>query len=328
MLLTDSPMGLLDDTIAPRQPGLAERLLSSLFAPGARDPGMAKTAVRHAGLAALGAAGQGASGLQAFGAAVGGGEDAVRSLGVEADKNRMQQELAALAQSGQLTPEVLKKVFQHAVATGNTNLANAVVGMMGNMEPEGISTLLAGEGNRYLIRRDNGEVLKDFGAPAVKPGTVHDGINPETGKAEQYVFDAQGAIKWLGIAPVQRSTGTTVSLVENQRKFTREQTLVNEYQEAVKPYKETFHKINGTLAAVPLAKTGDGAAQNELVVTFVVALDPTSVAREGEVDLARKAIKRRAKRWDIDEEAFDPPPARSSGAGAKKNMFSDLVPVK
>lgn len=77
--------------------------------------------------------------------------------------------------------------------------------------------------------------------------------------------------------------------------FQREQTLVNDYQAQVKPFAEAYHNISSALEnAVPLARMGDGAAQYDMVVSFVKALDPTSVAREGEVALARQS----AAIWD------------------------------
>jgi hypothetical protein len=311
MTLFDNPsMGLLDDELdAPRPQGsLAERFLS-IFA-GSSDPRLSpeqnaqlrRRAMLQAGLGALGASGQGASGLQALGAAAGAGNAARMSFSDDMVDKQAQAELAQLAQSGQLTPDVLKQLFQRAVATGNVGMASAIVGMANNLQPEADDgIILGGEGNRYVLRKGTGEVVRDLGAPGSKfTGNAQKGINPDTGKVELFDTDQNGKIRWLGVAPPPETRSDTSSFIENQRQFQREQTLVNEYQEAVKPFKETFHKINGTLASVPLAKQGDGAAQNELVVTFVVALDPTSVAREGEVDLARKA----ASVWDQAQAAY------------------------
>lgn len=46
--------------------------------------------------------------------------------------------------------------------------------------------------------------------------------------------------------------------------------------------------LDRALDQLPAANAGNGAARYQMVVAFVKGVDPGSVAREGEVDLARK----------------------------------------
>lgn len=77
---------------------------------------------------------------------------------------------------------------------------------------------------------------------------------------------------------------------DDRQRLAREDRLAAQYERAVKVPLEAYETITQSLQNdVARAKARDGAAQYSLLVTFIKALDPGSVAREGEVALARQA---------------------------------------
>lgn len=238
-------------------------------------------------MAGLGILGSGETGLRAIAQGAMYGQQA----GMQGRQNVLAQQQATASQDalrgavkdGQIDRSALERLFVAAIQSGDMEAAGKL-----------------------------SEVLKSMGGQQqsnLPSWQSKEGVNPATGKPEQYQINPQtGEIRWLGIPPIVSATNTS-SDIEQQRRFQRENALVDDFNTQVKPFKDTYQQIAGTLASVPLAKAGDGAAQNELVVTFVKALDPTSVAREGEVELARSA----ASIWDQVQ------------AGYKKYISGDAV---
>lgn len=260
-------------------PGILERVFAGQNDPRLSDEQNAsarKAAMLRAGLSILASPDSGFRAIAQGGLA---GQEAGQQMRADTLTQRQaaerQQRLQAAVAGGAIDRNALQKLFVEAIVSGDTESAGKL-----------------------------SEVLKSMGGgqsanlPSLQ---LKDGINPATGKPEQYQFNPHtGDVKWLGVAPIQSPTSTS-SDVENQRRFQRENSLVDDFNAQVKPFKDTYMQIQGTLGSVPLAKAGDGAAQNELVVTFVKALDPTSVAREGEVELARSA----SSIWDQVQAAMD-----------------------
>lgn len=116
------------------------------------------------------------------------------------------------------------------------------------------------------------------------------------GRPEILAFDRQGRPRGTGAAATERQGQTEV---EQMRRFTRERQLAEDYTKRIAPMEEAYTMIRPTFESIPLARDGDGTAQIELLYTFVRAMDPASVVREGEVALARQAAPfwTRAKAW-------------------------------
>lgn len=229
--------------------------------------GLATLASDQTGLKAIA---QGALAGQQFGMQ---GREGIVGQQAEAAKVQQREQLKQLVSSGEVTPDLLRSMFAQSIASGDIDAARSLA-----------------------------EVLKSMGGSqsSLPSLQVKEGVNPATGKPEQYTINPHtGEIKWMGVSPVVSPTSTT-SDVQAQRAFARENQLVDDFDARTKPIREVYNLINGTLSAVPAAKAGDGASQNELVVTFVRALDPESVAREGEVELARSA----ASIWDRVQGAY------------------------
>lgn len=132
------------------------------------------------------------------------------------------------------------------------------------------------------------EVVKSWQDEDPKPVTVSPGatlVDPQTGKV-------------IYQAPHTPRDPSVRSGVEDQRLFNRENTLATAFGRETTPLRE-LHAIVLTpaLRTAAAAKQGNGPAQVELLYSFVRALDPNSVVREGEVALIQRArsIRQRAE---------------------------------
>lgn len=109
----------------------------------------------------------------------------------------------------------------------------------------------------------------------VDRGDYVDMVNPITGETIRSIKK--------GAAPRQPGTGTPGANPRIDR-------LATQYERETREAQEQYDGIGLTVAnEVPKALARDGAAQYAVLVQFIRALDPGSVAREGEVALARKA---------------------------------------
>ena len=160
--------------------------LERLFG-GYDDPNLApeqnalarRQALQNAGLALLATTGNGQNVLANIGNA------ALGTRQTAEDYRKELQQKAALAKltAGGVTPEKLSSLYEYAVQTGDEKLANSAVGMLNALN-----------GSRP------------------SPGAPHydAAVNPKTGKPEQYRIGPDGALHWLGVAPVDtRGSGST-----------------------------------------------------------------------------------------------------------------------
>jgi hypothetical protein len=130
------------------------------------------------------------------------------------------------------------------------------------------------------------ELLKSMGFGGDVPqGTPHSGINPATGKPEQYLVDRNGNIRWLGVAPTERSGQQQL---QDQRAFAREQQLADDYRQDVKPWLVPYQALNRALTNQEQAQAGNAPAQVQMLYAFISTLD-NSVVREGEQALFLRA---------------------------------------
>jgi hypothetical protein len=74
-----------------------------------------------------------------------------------------------------------------------------------------------------------------------------------------------------------------------QRMFQREQQLEDDFNKDTKAQREAAFKLSEALSEAPAARSGDGAAQINMLYAFVSGMDPNSAVREGEIGLARAA---------------------------------------
>jgi hypothetical protein len=105
--------------------------------------------------------------------------------------------------------------------------------------------------------------------------TPHDGINPQTGKPDQYVLDEFGNPKWLGIADAPKQPDQND--LQRFRKEFRGLQSVKDYE--------------STLPLLVSARKAPDTPQGDLQVIYTVGkiLDPGSVVREGELQLTQNA---------------------------------------
>jgi len=69
---------------------------------------------------------------------------------------------------------------------------------------------------------------------------------------------------------------------------TQENQITDDWNRRIKDIRDTSETISRALALKDVALRGGGVARNQMIVAFVKAIDPGSVAREGEVTLARE----------------------------------------
>jgi hypothetical protein len=135
---------------------------------------------------------------------------------------------------------------------------------------------LPGSG-RYLATQGGNPVGSPWAPPEQnapqKPGygAPQPGMNPQTGKPDQYVVDDNGGVKWLGVQPVEQ--GPKPIDVAKTRKEFRALPSVKDYE-----------------TALPLLVSARKAPDNgygdlQLIYTAGKILDPGSVVREGELAL-------------------------------------------
>jgi hypothetical protein len=93
------------------------------------------------------------------------------------------------------------------------------------------------------------------------------------------------------IAPSPRDPNApdTAQQLRDQRMFTREQQLADDFNRDTRTQRETSAKLRGAITERGAALTGDPAAQINILYAFINAMDPASAVREGEIALARAA---------------------------------------
>jgi hypothetical protein len=80
-----------------------------------------------------------------------------------------------------------------------------------------------------------------------------------------------------------------------QANFRNTDKLAQEFTKDTESYRALDMKLGGALAEAPRALAGDGAAQTNVLYTFVTAMDPNSAVREGELALVQAAASLRAR---------------------------------
>lgn len=154
-----------------------------------------RRAIQQAGLGLMASVGTDENLLSAIGKT---------ALGTRGGADQYRQELAQKAMmrklfSGGIDEAKLERLYQYAVQTGDDKLANSAVAML----------------NAYNNSKP-------------KQGTPHfdEGINPATGKPEQYRVTGDGKIQWMGVAPIPGASGSNnlarqqlVVTPEDARKF-------------------------------------------------------------------------------------------------------------
>jgi hypothetical protein len=177
-----------------------------------------------------------------------------------------------------------------AWAKGDWATADAIdpVSTMGyRMKQAELQKMQTPEAPKRDIRTVGGTLLEvpQDGAPQVlyqapekpqapqKPGygAPQAGVNPQTGKPDQYVVDDMGGVKWLGVQPVEQGP-KPIEIAKTRKEF-RALPSVKDYE-----------------TALPLLVSARKAPDNgygdlQLIYTAGKILDPGSVVREGELAL-------------------------------------------
>lgn len=169
--------------------GKADPMLSAAQNKQARD-----AALMQAGLAMLAASGpspvrQSLGQIVAQGAMAGqqAGTASRAGLVQEAAKAQGAEAMGRAFGDGQVGLPQLHAAFAEAVRSGNAEAAKSIATVIQSVESAQAQTADTGAYNSAAV-----------------------GINPETGKPEQYLLDRRtGTVKWLGVAPVQATGGST-----------------------------------------------------------------------------------------------------------------------
>lgn len=128
-------------------------------------------------------------------------------------------------------------------------------------------------------------------------GQPHAGINPATGKPEQFLVDRQGNVKWLGIAPnVDSSAKDALTL---QHETLRAMPLVSHYDAETKDLRAAHLYGQQGLQQANAAVAGDPASQYALFHAFLKLNDPQAVVRPGTAQLVSEAMSmyQKLNRW-------------------------------
>lgn len=249
-----SLLGNPQDIKRARRQGLLQAGLATLANADRPNPWQAIAAGVGAGQQAY--QGQVAGGLQA--------RDEQRRIAGEQAIAQFSQRAQAAQASGNVGE--LMKVAQEMVALG---------------AQYGITPLMQGGSN--IIQQIVSSSTRQQRQPNLQ---IKDGVNPETGKDEQYSFNpVTGEVQWLGIPPRKQSGSV----------FTPEDRTRLENQEYDRYYKragdivkraQSYETITQAAAG---ARAGNASSQIALVFSFMKMLDPTSVVRESEYATAANA---------------------------------------
>ena len=131
------------------------------------------------------------------------------------------------------------------------------------------------------------EVLKSMNLG--QNATVKNPMQIDTGNEVLLRDPVSGAITERYPKSITPGAQASNAISQGQQTVTNENAILDDYYRQTKDIQDAYWTVNQSLQNVPLARSGDGSAQVELLYAFVKALDPTSVVREGEVALAQSA---------------------------------------
>lgn len=141
-----------------------------------------------------------------------------------------------------------------------------------------------------------GEVIKSIGQPTSKKPTWED----FGGYKVQY--DADGKpVQRVDKTPTPRDPALQQAAEEaratrqDNANFRNEDKLATSFNRDTEKYRELHMKLNGAVSEAARALAGDGAAQTNVLYSFVSAMDPQSAVREGEMALVQAAASLRAR---------------------------------
>lgn len=242
----------------------------------------------NAGIAIGAAGGRGHDSLTP-GQVVAQGLNAMRQTGpAYAQKQRMLEQRARIQQAiqdGSLGPQQMQAVMMELIAAGDYEGARA------------ISEVLKSRQGQRPIRMDedtlydpiNQKWLQDPNAipnadiQGWRSGLAHPEGQPGTFEVP---YDSQGNLLWDRAA----KEGSTASRMTPSQRWNMERGARTDYLKRLgKNMEESLRLVDVGIRAGGRAIGGDGVAQVGLLYSFVKALDPNSVVREGEVRLAQEA---------------------------------------
>lgn len=87
------------------------------------------------------------------------------------------------------------------------------------------------------------------------------------------------------------------------RRMQSESRLTNAFNQDTKTWRELGQKIQNAVELLPAALEGNGAAQTNMLYSFVSAMDPNSAVREGEIGLVQSASGLRAQAMNLIQKA-------------------------
>jgi hypothetical protein len=258
--------GVDDPNLSPEQNAAARRqallqggIAALLASRGQQRPGLAAVIAQGA------ATGQQVGGMARL--------DIAQQNALQAQAQRKAQ-LAQLIRSG-MPPEQL---IRELLAQGDSQGANAVIGMMNASRPEKPAGFMSvGDGvvfdpnSKTFIRDPNAK--PDVGKPST---AVHEGMN--NGKPELFRFGADGKPEWLGIAPPPKPTGGGTGRQEEAADFTQTMGLKNGFR---------AETTNASKVATQLKRArvaGKGAIGDQTLIAALQSMvDPLGSIREGDV---------------------------------------------
>lgn len=181
--------GMLSD--APKPHGIGDILSQILTGP--TDPRLTpeqnaaarKQALIQGGLATILASSQNPGALAAVAMGAQYGQQSRAQYTQQTVQQQQQAQLAQLFTSGQINEEDLKHAYAQAIATGNTQLADAIVGMLKyvHQDPEAGTVLTPGQ---TLVGNKTGKTIASLPAAAVKP--EHKLEHEDLGNAIRYFY--------------------------------------------------------------------------------------------------------------------------------------------
>jgi hypothetical protein len=198
----------------------------------------------------------------------------------QAQQQAMMQNRQAVMQKyrGKSDLQSMQAMLSELIAIGDIDAAKPLAGYLANA----VNVQAGGRMQRPMELK----VVGPDGKPQVKL------IDPVTLKelASYPAADTRSAIDAL-----TRYQEEMLQREDRRFRATQEDKVLDDYRRDTQDAYQVLAKIKGTMANVPLARAGDGAAKIDLLYTFITALDPNSAVREGEIQLARMAASLRAR---------------------------------
>lgn len=285
-----------------RSPNVLDRILGLYGAdpathiPEGQRKGALGEGLFQAGLATAMGQGRGheaQSGMQAIGTFMG----TMKQTGPRMAQQQRAARLQEMLQSGEMNPQQMQAIMMELIAAGDHEGARAVSEVLKSQQQDD-RYMKAGDG--LLWDKQEGQYIPYDGQGTPEVAGWRTNLEHPQGQAGQYTvpYDKQGNLLWSMAAKEGRDP-----YQQEDQTFRREQALRGQYEKGIKGPESAMRFISTGLDAVELARIraggGDlkltGPEQINLLYAFIKGIDPESVVRTGEIDLAREAASLRQK---------------------------------